>query len=89
MPASAEAAPRVLCGARLWPMPANEEGPAFGAAILAAVAGGAFPSVPAAVEKLCRVKETVLPEEPLVKAYEEGYETFRLLYPALKKVFEK
>lgn len=70
-------------------VPANEEGPAFGAAILAAVAGGAFPSVPAAVEKLCRVKETVLPEEPLVKAYEEGYETFRLLYPALKKVFEK
>ena len=70
-------------------VPANEEGPAFGATILAAVAGGAFPSVPAAVEKLCRVKETVLPEEPLVKAYEEGYETFRLLYPALKKVFEK
>lgn len=70
-------------------VPENEEGPAFGAAILAAVAGGEFKSVSEAAEKLCRIKETILPEEELMTLYQEKYETFRELYPALKGVFMK
>lgn len=68
--------------------PENEEGPAFGAAILAAAAGGEFKSVGEAAEKLCRVKETILPEEELMALYQEKYETFRKLYPALKGIFK-
>lgn len=68
-------------------VPENEEGPAFGAAILAAVGDGAYESVPEAAEKLCRVRETVLPDPALTEAYEKGYQRFRTLYPALKPLF--
>ena len=42
----------------------NEEGPAYGGAILAAVACGEFASVTEAAEKLVRVVETVEPDSP-------------------------
>jgi xylulokinase len=65
----------------------REEGPAFGAALLGAVAAGAFPSVPAA----CRATiERLAPERPHAKshaAYEAPYARFRALYPALRGHF--
>ena len=68
-------------------VPENEEGPAFGAAILAAVGNGEYKSVDEAASKLCKIKEVVLPDEELVKAYEKGYHKFRKLYPLLKDVY--
>jgi xylulokinase len=64
--------------------PAVEEGAAFGAAILAGVAGGAFSSVHEGVEQAVRVRETVDPDPEWSRAYAEGYERFRALYPALR-----
>jgi len=64
-----------------------EEGPAYGAAILAAVACGRFASVTEAAEKIVRHKETTEPDAGLVEKYEERYRTFRKIYPALKDIY--
>lgn len=65
----------------------SEEGPGYGAAILAAVGCGVFGSVEEAAKKLVKVVSTESPEEKLVARYEERYRQFRKLYPALKGLF--
>ncbi|MGL4569142.1 MAG: hypothetical protein ACRCU6_11550, partial [Fusobacteriaceae bacterium] len=64
----------------------STEGPAFGAAILAAVGDGVFPSVDQACEKLIKVLDFKMPNSDSVKIYEEKYIKFRKLYPLLSKV---
>ena len=64
-----------------------EEGPAYGGAILAAVAGGGFTSVGDATSKIVRIKDTTEPESELVEKYQKGYEKFVKMYPALKDVY--
>jgi xylulokinase len=66
--------------------PAVEEGAAFGAAILAGVAGGTYGSVAEGVDQAVRVRETIEPDSEWSSAYAEGYERFRALYPALRAV---
>lgn len=66
----------------------NEEGPAYGGAILAAVACGELASVTEAAEKLVRVVETVEPDPQLAAKYEEKYKKFREIYPACKALFK-
>ena len=64
-----------------------EEGPAFGAALLAAVGTGAFPTVPAACQASLRVVDRVVPEPEWVAFYEKRYQFFRSLYPTLRNSF--
>ncbi len=68
-------------------VPACEEGPGYGGAILAAVACGEYKSVEEACGKLIRVVSTQEPEPELVARYEGRYQTFRKIYPALKELF--
>jgi xylulokinase len=63
---------------------AVEEGSAYGAALLAGVASGAFVDGREAVASCVRVRETVEPDPEWAPAYEEGYARFRALYPALR-----
>ena len=65
----------------------TEEGPGYGAAILAAVACGEYSSVRQAVEALVHVKESLEPQPELVEAYERQYRKFAQIYPAVKGVF--
>ena len=65
----------------------SEEGPGYGAAILAAVGCGVYPSVDEAAKKLVKVVKTEEPDEELVQKYEEKYQKFRKFYPALKGMF--
>lgn len=65
----------------------SEEGPGYGAAILAAVGCGVFPSVEEAAKKLVKVVATEEPDPELTAKYEERYQKFRKLYPALKGMF--
>lgn len=65
----------------------SEEGPGYGAAILAAVGCGTFESVESACEKLVKVIDTVEPDPELVQKYEEKYQKFKQLYPIMKKWF--
>ena len=65
----------------------SEEGPGYGAAILAAVGCGEFENVESAVDKLVHVVETVEPDAELVEKYEERYQKFKKYYPALRGLF--
>lgn len=65
----------------------NDEGPALGGAILAAVGCGEFESVEQAASKIVRFKEQVEPEAELVAKYEEKYQYFKKLYPTVKELF--
>lgn len=64
-----------------------EEGPAYGGAILAAVADKKFESVEAAAKTIIKKKNTTEPDPVLVEKYAAGYEKFKKFYPALKGLF--
>ncbi len=66
-----------------------QEGPAFGAALLAGVAGGIYASVQQACEATVRVVDHTRPRPEFEGAYTRAYEQYRALYPALKPIFGK
>lgn len=68
-------------------VPEIEEGPAMGGAMLAAVGCGAYPDVESIARELVRVKDVVEPTPEPAARYEEKYQKFRALYPALKPLF--
>ena len=70
-------------------VPVSEEGPGFGAAILAAVGCGEYENVEAATKSIIKIKEKIKPEEELVLKYEERYQKFKKIYPALKGIFKE
>ena len=70
-------------------VPMSEEGPGFGAAILAAVGCGEYESVEKAAKSIIKIKEKIKPEADLVVKYEEKYQKFKRIYPALKDVFKE
>ena len=65
----------------------NEEGPSMGGAMLAAVGCGAYPDVETIGKKFAKVVDTAEPDPELVAKYEERYQKFRTLYPAMKPLF--
>ncbi|HIZ03174.1 MAG TPA: xylulokinase [Candidatus Borkfalkia avistercoris] len=68
-------------------IPQTEQGPSYGAAMLAMVGCGEYASVRQAAEAIVRVKETVLPDRQTAERYAEKYKNFTKFYPALKGVF--
>ncbi len=66
---------------------ASEEGPAFGGAMLAAAGCGEYKTVEAAAKSIVQVVETIEPERKLAEKYEERYQKFRKIYPAVKELF--
>ena len=70
-------------------VPKTEQGPGYGGAILAAVACGEFESVQKATETLIETVDCVQPDSGIAALYEEKYQTYRTLYPALKESFRK
>lgn len=65
------------------------EGPAFGAALLAGVAGGVYPSVQEACAKTVKIVSRTAPNKELAPAYEKAYEVYKALYPALKPIISR
>ena len=63
---------------------AVDEGAAYGAALLAGVADGAFTDIEEAVNACVRVREEIEPDPEWQRVYDEGYERYRALYPALR-----
>lgn len=63
-----------------------EEGGAYGAALLAGVGGGVWPSVDAACEEVVRVASRINPNADSVALMNRQYDMFRALYPALRDV---
>lgn len=66
----------------------TEQGPGMGAVILAMTGTGLYGSVNEASDALCEIADTVYPEEALASLYEERYNKYREIYPALKDVFK-
>jgi len=62
----------------------REEGPAYGAALLAAVGAGAFPDLAAACRATLKRRPPYRPKASVHAAYDEPYRRFQALYPALK-----
>ena len=65
----------------------TEQGPGYGAAMLAMVGCGKFKSVQEAADKLVEVASTTEPDAELTAKYEVRYQNFKKLYPALKNFF--
>jgi xylulokinase len=63
---------------------AVDEGAAYGAALLAGVRSGRFTDAHEAVAECVRVTGRVEPNESWTNAYDEGYERFSALYPAIR-----
>jgi xylulokinase len=64
-----------------------EEGAAFGAALLAAVGAGVWPSVDAACAATIRAASCVEPQPEAVAALNASYAAFRRIYPATRQIF--
>jgi xylulokinase len=63
-----------------------EEGAAYGAAILAGVGAGGWPSVDAACEAVVSVADRVQHDEESAALLDRQYARFRMIYPALRDV---
>ena len=66
-----------------------EEGPAYGAALLAAVGAGEFKTVRQACKAAIRVTRTIRPAAKSKRLYAEYYRQYRRLYPALREEFAR
>jgi xylulokinase len=66
---------------------AAEEGAAYGAAILAGVGAGMWPSVDAACDSVVNVLDRVEPDPANRAAMSANYAAYRRVYPALKTIF--
>lgn len=70
-------------------VPENEEGPAMGGAILAAVACGEYASVQEAAKKIVGIVEKIEPNLQLVEKYQMRYNYFKELYPTMKNLYQR
>lgn len=66
-----------------------EEGPAAGAAILAAVGAGFFSSVEEGCDAWLKVTDCIEPDTQASRIYDDYYQSFKELYPALKASFAR
>ena len=66
----------------------KEEGPAFGAAILASVGCGEYKDVCEASNKIAKLNKIYKPKGELVKKYEIAYRRFKEIYPTMKLWFK-
>jgi xylulokinase len=62
----------------------ESEGSAFGAALLAGVGSGIYSSVEESAREALQVRESLSPIEQNVRLYNQQYEVYRQLYPAVK-----
>lgn len=65
----------------------TDAGPAYGAAILAAVGAGIFRNVASACDAVLSTTHTYLPDSHTVALYQKKYTAFTHLYPHLKPLF--
>ena len=65
----------------------EEQGPGLGAAILSGVGRGQYASLDAAAAQAVAFRGCVSPDPALTERYEDRYQLFRRLYPAVRSVF--
>ena len=70
-------------------IPLTEQGPGYGAAMLAMVGDGNYSSVVECSEKLVKIKATISPKKEIADRYEKQYLKFKEIYPSMKELFKK
>ncbi len=70
-------------------LPISEEGPGYGAAMLAMVGSGLYENISDCAEALIKMRDTVKPDSELTALYEERYRKFKNIYPALKNLYKE
>lgn len=70
-------------------IPQTEEGPGYGAAMLAMVGCGEYDDVKACAQALVHTTGTILPEPAAAEHYEQAYRKFQKIYPAVKKLYRE
>ncbi len=66
---------------------ASKEGPALGVAILAMVGTGYYPTVADACKAIIKTNQTCNPNASAMAVYEQYYQLYRQIYPALQTQF--
>jgi len=66
-----------------------EEGPAFGAALIAGVGVGIYDSFAEAVNRIIKVKKTIVPRIQDTEKYNNYYKLYKKLYYSLEEDFKK
>ena len=67
-------------------IPASPDAPSVGSAVLAARGAGYFDSIDDGIDAMVRPGRTIEPRPAEMARYEEIYQRYKALYPALKKV---
>jgi xylulokinase len=62
----------------------SDQGPAFGAAIMAGVGTGVYSSIPEACDSIISVVERTEPNQAQVNEYNDYYNVYRGLYPQIQ-----
>lgn len=68
-------------------LPATQEGPSLGAAMLAMVACGEYESLSGACTSIVKISKSIKPEKKIMDKYNKKYKKFSKIYPALRDVF--
>ena len=68
-------------------IPVTEQGPGYGATMLAMVGVGEIENIEA-VNRFFKVKETVKPDAALVSLYAQKYQKYCKIYPAVKELYK-
>ncbi|MGC9326329.1 MAG: xylulokinase, partial [Candidatus Hinthialibacter sp.] len=63
----------------------SDQGPAFGAAIMAGVGSGVYASIPKACDAIIEVVQRTEPDEARMKEYDEYYAVYHSLYPGIRE----
>ncbi|GMQ56084.1 xylulokinase [Vallitalea sediminicola] len=67
----------------------TNEGPAYGASILASVGYGLFESVEQACKEFIKITSSIEPNKDSVDLYNKKYNKFKKIYPATKELFKE
>lgn len=68
-------------------LPETEQGPAYGAALLAMVGAGIFKTPAEAAKALVKVKEVVNPNLEIAELYDTKFKQYKGIYPAIHALF--
>ena len=68
-------------------LPATEQGPGYGAALLALVACGRYRNVAEVSRDMLHIQATVQPDPELTALYDARYAEFKQIYPACRPLF--
>ena len=70
-------------------IPQTEQGPGYGAAMLAMVGAGVYPTVEDCADAIVQMKRSIAPDPQIAARYDTQYEKFKTIYPSVKEVFKK